>query len=502
MTALPQDPSEQAICFFDAFYVRGPRELGTNIWAEQIIPRLSKSSPDSIISLSTTAVAMQMLDKERRGIMRSSAALKFYLQAVAVMRTLLVSGLEAHYDEILCGIFMLEIFENLSNLAGESEHTAVHQNAGMRTIRRGLSLSLEAANTTNTIASALQSRYIWSCFATGAPCPLFAIENCSYLGPTGELDSYAARAADILHERNLLLAGTANTPWNPRADLNTPPTVRDTVTDSTAALSALLFRTITLLTDLQAYYSRLPLSWRPQRISTTSPEFHPSIRTAGLYSSLCDVYSSLPTSHANCMFRVVRIAALQTRWLLEQRLLTLAAASTSKVNEDTYDTETDALMGGSDCRPEIQSMVDDICAAVPFHLGNRLPKSSSTTASANTSRRGPSASNASSNVSPNPFATFFPPASPRLRNLARFFDENNQPTTMTDATHAAEAAAKGGFMIIVPLGLLVGLFYSGSVLLPDTSQRPNPITLRDGQLEWMLSQLARATAIQLRPSSG
>jgi hypothetical protein len=504
---LTTDQGDQALCFFNAFYVRGPRERGTNIWAEQIMPRLIKLEPDSVLALSSTAVATQMLNKERGNTIRSPAALKSYLKAVALLRTMLDTGLETHYDQILPSIFMLEIFETISNIVGESEYTAIHQNAGMRTVQRAMGLKLQAASATKAIASALQSRYVWTCFATGVPASLFALEDRSYPGTCGELDIYGAEMANILHERNVLLGPTAGDPYQ----LKSPLTDSDSSEESIRAMSALLLRTINLLADLKTYYDQLPSAWRPRRIPVNSPDFHPSIQHMGMYQSLCDVYSSLPTSHSNALYRVVRIAALQTRWLFERRLASSSRnANVPDPNADTYDTDADALGSGFDCQPEVQGLVDDICAAVPFHLGNRGVSPTgdgAPTASVNTNSEqyaGDTHHPRKSPVDTSTRMTFYPPSSSRLRRLVHFIDEHGNSTNMTDAAHATEASTKGGYMILVPLSLLLGVFQRGAALAADVIQQnqPNPFTLRDGQMQWIQLQLVRAATVQVRPLTG
>lgn len=557
---LPPDARDQALSFFNAFFIRGPREPNTNIWATQIIPRVINSSPDSLLALSTTAVAMQTLDQQRFRIMRSPSALKFYLKAVAMMRMLVQSSLEDHYEEILCGILMLETFENLSQIAGESERTAVHHNAGLQVVRHGLSLNLDATKTTETVASALQSRYVWTAFVTGAPTPLFALGDRSYPGVGGELDIYTAEAANILYERDAVFSSSSTKPSD---------------------LSALLIRTLRLLTALHAWHTSLPLSWRPHRLSATCPDIDPSIHAAGLYASLCEIYSSLQTSHSMAMYRVVHIAVLQTRWLLEHRLVSLgkteytsapskprtrslrqtSATPTDVTSSAAGSTAIDPGLAETDTVLNIQVHADALCAAVPFHLGNRLSTSSSPPTPPDASSTTAEQASTSANPLSTPalkYKTHYPPSSLRLRKLARFVDEHGRCAIMTDAAHATEAAAKGVFMILVPLDILLRLCRHGETLLLELEQgqgrqrddhddagstrnstgtqgvtgetastsqtgqgnqtetqgkgngkqqqsqqqkteAENPFRLRDGQLQWIEGQVARAAGIQMRP---
>src|SRR5690242_13979266 len=89
ISGLYPDQGDQALCFFNTFYVCGPREPRTNIWAEEIMPQLSRLAPNSALALSSTAVATQMLNKERGSVIRSPVALKSYLAAVALLRSML-----------------------------------------------------------------------------------------------------------------------------------------------------------------------------------------------------------------------------------------------------------------------------------------------------------------------------------------------------------------------------------------------------------------------------
>ncbi|ETN37329.1 uncharacterized protein HMPREF1541_08320 [Cyphellophora europaea CBS 101466] len=441
-----------------------------------------------------TAVSMQVMDKERLGTLVSPRAQAFYTRGVVAMRELLHGELTCNYDEVLTGIFMLEIYEILSAIGLESVHSAVHQNAGMRIMKRASTLNIDTRPTA-PIAVALQSRYIYACLSAGLPTPLCTRldDFVAFPGVGGKLDSFAAEVADLLYERRIILnrspqASSPNTTsfLTPSATPKTPAssTASTDLAPSTAAV--LLLRTISLLTRLQSWYASLPPSWHRHRLPPTS-NIHSTIRISSIYAGLCDVYTSLPISHSLGMYRVLRIASLQTRHLLETHL------SHNQNSSTTPDTYADAdVLAGANSQPEVQALVDDLCAAVPFHLGNRGHPLEALV------------------------GTLYPPTPDWLRRKARFVDQYGAATEMTDLHHAAEAASRGGFMILMPLLGVLQLFVGGDVegqLGQEDAEaetgagggrrrrvRGNPFKLRDGQLMWMQAQVMRTSQLLLKPS--
>lgn len=159
---------------------------------------------------------------------------------------------------------------------------------------------------------------------------------------------------------------------------------------------------------LQNWEESLPISWLPSHVYGPSC-IAPSIVAAGVYQSHCTVHCSLSVS------------GIWNRYY-SSRIRVLTILQTFLPSEVMY-------------HQQIQQLVDNICAVVPFHLGDRME----TSELGNKSVRYPTI---------------------RGEKLA---DE-----------HYIIASAKGGIILLEPLGLLMGR-----------------TDLREGQREWIGGQIKR-----------
>lgn len=107
----------------------------------------------------------------------------------------------------------------------------------------------------------------------------------------------------------------------------------------------LLSKALVINDRLQKWEESLPSSWIPIVVSGPSC-IAPSIAAAGLYQPHCTVHRSVFVASIWNRYRVSRI-----------RVLTIIRAY---LHTETIHHE------------QSQQLIDDICATVPFHLGNRM----------------------------------------------------------------------------------------------------------------------------------
>lgn len=105
---------------------------------------------------------------------------------------------------------------------------------------------------------------------------------------------------------------------------------------------------------LDHWYEVIPESWIPIRVSGDKC-IAPSIRAAGLYQPHCDIYASLFLLSLLNKFRLSQINVKDTidMCLSEQ-------------------PSTSNLAYRQSVQSSIQQIVDDICASVPYYLGDRV----------------------------------------------------------------------------------------------------------------------------------
>jgi hypothetical protein len=100
--------------------------------------------------------------------------------------------------------------------------------------------------------------------------------------------------------------------------------------------------------------ANLPASWRPVKVSGENC-ISASIQRAGLYQPHCHVYPSLPVSKTWNKYRLAQITLQFGIFNLLSRFPSLSTAASNI----------------STCRHRIQQEADDICACIPFHIGDR-----------------------------------------------------------------------------------------------------------------------------------
>lgn len=162
---------------------------------------------------------------------------------------------------------------------------------------------------------------------------------------------------------------------------------------------------------LQRWTTIIPSDWMP--VSVPAKSLPQSIRDAGVYGDSCDVYPDI----------MVAITWNDWRWT---RIRVLALLARYKDDEQVH--------------ASIQSLVDDVCASVPFSFGDRTK------------------------------------TAPLYRTQNAYPSADGQPLPRA---HQQNAAAFGGWYMLTPL--------------KETVQVAK--YLRNGQIPWILAQMQRLATI-------
>jgi len=181
----------------------------------------------------------------------------------------------------------------------------------------------------------------------------------------------------------------------------------------------LLCESLEIEKRLVDWMANLPASWRPVKVSGKTC-ISASIQRAGLYQSYCHVYPSLPVSKTWNKYRLAQISIQFGMIKLVSRFPSLSTAANDI----------------STRRRRIQQEADDICACVPYHIGDR---------------NAPGAVGDKRVKYPHPAGV---------------------PTPLP---HYLHATAIGGYQLLDALTALVGM----------------KISLREGQREWISGQIMR-----------
>jgi hypothetical protein len=103
-----------------------------------------------------------------------------------------------------------------------------------------------------------------------------------------------------------------------------------------------------------SWHASLPPSWHPVRVSGREC-LSSTIADAGCYHKHCDIYSSISIAGS---LNEYRIALLKSQSIILSRLTHQPPTFTNIISQAV-------------CQNRIQQLADDICASVPFHLGDQ-----------------------------------------------------------------------------------------------------------------------------------
>lgn len=452
-----RDGEFESLCFFFTNYVNVPRESHTNLFLEAILPLYNSVSSDSPLRHATSAVAVAVADFWRTLGPYSGNSRKSWAKAVAATRNAIFDPQLAQSDELLAAIFMLDFYEGLNRrYVNMLEDPDLHQKAAIAIIQARGPENL-STDVSRRLFSALRSKYIFGHLQSRKAVD---VNDELLTSQPAELSEFPTSRLDrVMVDLSNLLSDLAE--YSKQAmSFDALRLDSDGFTDTTPA-EALLQQCFQINRVMNEWRETVPDSWQPFRI-TDPEEIHYSIRAVGLYNGLCDVYSSHTVAQMMNFWRTMKITTLRLikhlSWLVGVQFMLEHVPTDAEVDE------------------EIQTLADEICACVPFHLGSRTT------------------------VSYPHEPQKYPPVPGWLRESAEYIDSMGRPTMLTDADHARTAASAGGWFLLTPLTTIMEYHRPFPLTLgADERSTLEPVTLRQGQLRWITAQCRRIHKIYLIP---
>ena len=435
-----RDVVAESLGYFFTNYVNTPRDPSTNIFIEHILPMYLNTPIDSALSDAIHAVAMNITSMWMKRWVDSYHAREAYGKAVTHLKTLLEDPVQCKTDETLATVFMLDFYDSLNQRFVQFVDTGTHQQGAVVLLKHRGEDNFKTP-LSQRLFNAMRSRHINYALQAGRKVvldPSLLTDETAVL-PSAKLDLLNVDLADL----HVLARGGPEA-----ANLSLH-----------GFYEAVMERSLVLEKKLQAWRETLPKSWQPVPIPAS--QLHPSIREAGLYLDMCDVYSSLAVSHVNNAARSSHVGTLRLIALCLRGLKHIGATPNPEI-------ETYVAM-------RTQEIVDRFCASIPFHLGNRT-----------------------SITFPHEHREY-PQIPTELRRLANYVDPFGNEVEMTMEDHARAAAAIGGWFIMTPLA---GFLKAPAMREPEVQPGPLMRVLRPGQLEWIRGQMQRIQKIYLFPTGG
>ena len=404
-----EDFALYSVNFFLKSYVLLPRSSeNRRSFMDFLYPIYLKASPASPLIPALTAVASLLL--EAWSLLKPDAPLSFsrtqYAKAMTSLRKSLQNP-DKVGDDVLTASLLLDMYESVRSFLWSEPFQAAHKTGVIAMIEQRRQSPVSDMASQNLLLGA-RSQVVGR-----------ALETSSTLPPN--IRSWISTAAEVprtagleLDELNIALADlqvSASRMGEPDVEIE----------------EGLAWEVLHDLYELDQRYvtwaSAVPEGWIVD--SVAGPECIPlSIKECGLYQDHCHLYQSIFVAHTFNSHRASRIK-------LQLAILTCLSHMPMTLNG----------VASSAAQDTIQKLADDICASVPYHLGDR---------------------------------TGFKRIDDMTVQYPHMASES-----VASADHIVAAAAMGGWALAERLGGLLRL----------------RVPLREGQRQWIAGQLRRIVAI-------
>lgn len=463
---LGEDENFTSLCFFHHNYMMSGRGIQSSRGLfEHLIPYFQLTDSDSLLSVATAALAATMLSMWRGLDPDSILSRKYTARAIILLKETIGTSTESESDTVLIAIIALQFREALIAHRKMIPVDGSHQRGAYAVVNHRKSIGF------GTIASKkllqeVRSTMVSEAIRTRQPVHIDPAvwDDVGPLPPSpgSDLDKIAIDLAHLqaLYERykSTLQAGFANG--------QTVLTAKD------LSIIASFRRAATTIDQrLEIWANSQPSYFAPCRM--TADEVPESVRKAGLYGKSCNVYPTVQLAgvwHAYNSYRLI--------------LLKMTLCADQTVQE--FPRENDVLFAESGewrkaAEGTLQHCVDEICAAVPFHLGNRTGMGSIDDFSKTSHIEYPWPA-----LEKNPYSN---PDNPAARAYVR--EHNVIP--LNDDERKRQNIAMGGYNILGSMAFVLGL--AGEPLDMTGSRRDTVklgSLLRPDQIPWLVGQWHRA----------
>ncbi|KAH8687303.1 hypothetical protein BGZ60DRAFT_5625 [Tricladium varicosporioides] len=401
---------EFAVGFYFSIYAGQPvkNPLEKRGYMDFVVPAYFQSKLDSTLRMSVMAVASSLFTAWLGRNPDSPLTRSFYLRALSTMKEQLTRSDTCSNDEMLMSVLLLQLYETLISTAKGQRASSpkAHLKGALALIKhrgvvgfenemsQGLLFNVRGQIIEDYFRASLpmsEDVYVWKDIMSNSPLPH------SVLLETIALDIVNLNASIA----QLLL----------REGLKT--------SSQNSEVISLLTKAADIENRMADWNASIPSSSRPVKVD--QPEcFQTTTNQASPYQQHCEIYPSITNASMWNRYRIWEIR-------IQSLMLTLLP-QLAQTEEITIQLET--------CNNKVQLEVDDICASIPYHIGDRIKPG------AIGDRR---------------------VQYPRL------------PGQQVPDAHYLTAPALGGFTLLLPLGTVIGM----------------KTKLRDGQKEWMGGQLIR-----------
>ncbi|KIW89234.1 uncharacterized protein Z519_10087 [Cladophialophora bantiana CBS 173.52] len=465
---LGEDENFVSLCFFFHNYMMSGRGVQSSRGLfEHLIPYYQPTDPDSLISVATASLTATMLSMWRGRAPDSILSRRYYGRAIDLLKDTLKTPHGCQADTTLIAIIALQFREALIAHRKMAKVDGSHQRGAYAVVSYRKSKGF-CDMASKRLLQEVRSTMVSEAIRTRQPVQIdpavWEDDGPMPYNPASDLDQIAIDLANLQalfeqYKTTLQIAFAKGQRVLTAKDLSTIASFRRTA----AAIDQ----------RLQIWASAQYLFYSPFRL--TADEIPESVRKAGLYGDFCNVYPTVQIAgvwHAYNSYRLL---------LVKMMLCADQTVRDTPREDDVLLSESEAWRKAAE--ETLQHGVDEICAAVPFHLGNRTDPGSihelSNTADIEYPWPSPSR---------DPYSN---PCSP-----GREYAREHNVIPLSGDERKRQNLCMGGYNILGPMAFVLGL--AGEPLdLTGVQQRdpPPPILaslLRQDQIPWLAGQMRRA----------
>jgi hypothetical protein len=461
--SMPQDPKSDAVALLFRRYSSNTDADATCSFLSLLPAMYTKSSMSSPLTIATTALAIQVFGIYTAYGYSGDTALARVLYAKAVTRTreALRDPELSKSDDLLMTTLILEEYESRNDIfeatrqGRRPQHVcgsvALLKHRGQLNYRDQLSWRLFTATRSSLL------HHPWPC---GIPRPtIMTIRDiCDRVRDAPQ--SLSARSEALIIEIDVLvgqlqsLGVKINSKYSTQNDNTKQSKPSDTRLNSeeseVADFQAIVSGGIDLMDQCSHWYAKTPRSWSPSTVPIAS--LHSSIIMAGVYEHVSPTtYANLDIANSINRHRVTEIGAV---------LLVHICLSTTSSRDEQSTSLQQCLLA------RVQVLIDEICASVPFFVGNVTEHTTNID----------QVQFAHSNV---PRGLVDVPTSTPSQ-LIEYPDDRKE--------HARQIVASG-------LHMLYGILTNVIKYIEDSAEARGGVpAVRTGQIEWIKGQVARLQA--------
>ena len=436
--AMPKNLGTSALDFFFAHYTRERGNRTACGWLEYLPEMYLAVNHDSPLALATTALAVNLVMLWSHQGCDTNEARSFYVKAVSSTKQAIVDPRSNTTDELLMTVFVLQFFDVLCARYRNERPSRTHRQGvqallkhrGLLNFRTTLAKRMVLALRSIIAHQALNMHnYVdinsefWKDYKPMPTSPEIELV---------QIEVELANLRSMFTQLRYLLTGHA---------------------PNHKALVPLLEGALAIDARLKQWRASVPQSWHPVRVHRDNVA--KSIVDAGFYGTTCVVYLDTSIAHIFDFYRRLHVNVLVLMYQFHQAF----ADSAVEV----------AISTGEEIQTAIQQLVDDICASVPFHLGDlTLP------------------------TNPVHCHEVQYPVAVIEKVYDNFANGVSSRATMpaSPADHAREAVLSAGWFLICPLNTVRALIENAG----------SGLRLREGQLDWLDGQIKRLQTIYLFPA--